>query len=229
MKNKLKNTRLPIGTGNGDKRKKNIEGWRSVGMEFGEEHATWWWKLQDECMNAATSSSPKAHKMRLWKGDQISQSSLSIWVEFLFINYQILNLQEPNLSIYNRRGLKWKANEIQKFPPNANSNGRLSSHEANVINFLFSAPPKVRLHPLMYSHFYLISTPTKLYKRNYKKSHHLMLFTQCSSHAPSDPLGFGPFLGLGFMGLSFIYLVSIILPGLERIRLRILKTYIKGS
>ena len=62
---------------------------------------------------AATWSSPKAHKMRLSKEIQISHKSLSKWVEFLYINYPILNLQEPNLSIYNRRGLKWNTNETQ--------------------------------------------------------------------------------------------------------------------
>jgi len=41
----------------------------------------------------------------------------------------------------------------------------------------------------------------------------MMLFTQCSSHAPSDPLGLGPLLGLGYLGLGLrhlLYLISII-------------------
>ena len=44
---------------------------------------------------------------------KISQNALSKWVEFLYINYPNLNLQEPNLSIYDRRGLKWNTNETQ--------------------------------------------------------------------------------------------------------------------
>jgi len=39
-----------------------------------------------------------------------------------------------------------------------------------------------------------------------------MLCTQCSSHAPSDPLGLCPLLGLGYLGLGLrclLYLVSI--------------------
>jgi len=55
-------------------------------------------------------------KLTRWdyaKEIKISQKALSKWVEFLYINYPNLNLQEPNLSIYNRRGLKWNTDETQ--------------------------------------------------------------------------------------------------------------------
>ena len=99
-------------------------------------------------------------------------------------------------------------------------------HEGSVTFLPSLAPPNSYLHspqhPLLLAHLFITSAPI-LYKRN-KKSHLLILLSQSSCHAPSDSLGLGPLLGL-----SILYLVSIILPGLERIRPRIWETCSKRS
>ena len=105
------------------------------------------------------------------------------------------------------------------------------------------APPRLlsTLPPRLpyYLHLFITFTPL-IYKRN-KNSHFIILLSQSSCHAPSNSLGLGPLLGLdplmglgpllslGFMALSILYLVSIILPGLERIRPRIWETCSKRS
>ena len=83
--------------------RRNLIGW----ILEGDGHVTWrWWsKMSVSCHHLKPS---KAHKIRLSEGDQISHNSLSIWVEFPVFNFSILNLQEYDLSIYSRRGLKMK-------------------------------------------------------------------------------------------------------------------------
>ena len=87
--------------------------WMKIGWNgVGDDHATWWWKLQDEWMVAATCSPPKAHKMRLGKEIK-SHKALSQFSRVSFHQLLILKLQEPSLSIYSRRWLKWKATQSQ--------------------------------------------------------------------------------------------------------------------
>ena len=89
-------------------------------------------------------------------------------------------------------------------------------HEGSVTFLPSLAPPNSYLHspPSLPYYLHLFITSAPLFYRTNKKSHLIILLSQSSCHAPSDSLGLGPllglgFMGLGFMGLSILYLVSI--------------------
>ena len=110
----------------------------------------------------------------------------------LFIAYEVLKCKS-----------KWPSNAM-KFGANLDNEGSVTFLPSLASpNLLSTLPPKLPY----YLHLFITSTPL-FYKRN-KKSHLIILLSQSSCHAPSNSLGLGPLLGLGFMGLSILYLVSI--------------------
>ena len=96
----------------------NLGEWRSAGMGIRVAHTTWWWspKMSEGSRHLKLSKS----SMRLSKQIQILHKSLSKWVEFLYINYPILNFTRAHTFIYSVRVLKnrWEnSNETHlKFP-----------------------------------------------------------------------------------------------------------------
>ena len=189
MKKHLKNSRLRMKTTRRWK-KWNLDGWRTGWNGLGEWSRHLMMESQDEWRKPPLEA---LQKLTIWdyaKEIKISQKALSKWVEFLYINYPNLNLQEPNLSIYNRRGLKWNTNETQ-VPSKFKCKMVPPSHEVSVIHFLFSTPPKMRLHPPNYSHS-LFNIHTSY---NYTKVIQMMIFYLMLGLAPHG-------LDLGFLRLG---------------------------
>ena len=92
---------------------------------------------------------------------------------------------------------KWHTNAM-KFGANLDNEGSVTFlPRLAPLKLLSTLPPRLPY----YLHLFITSTPL-FYKRN-KKSHFIILLSQSSCHAPSNSLG------LGCMGLSILYLVSI--------------------
>jgi len=158
----MKNSRLRMKTAMRWK-KWNLDGWRTGWNGLGEWSRHLVMESQDEWRKPPLEALLKLTRWDYGKEIKISQNALSKWVEFLYINYPNLNLQESNLSIYNRRG--WNETQMKlKVPSKFKCKLVPPSHEVSVIYFLFSAPPKICVHPPLTIHtFYLIFTlPTTI-------------------------------------------------------------------